>query len=167
MKRIVIVSLIISTLFSGIVLAIIHYEQKKIAVVDIIKVVNDFTMKKELENHNAKEMEKIEFTTDSLKNLLQAKSSEKESSKEDLQKLYNLYMQSQQQQELQYESISNEINVQVWKRLNPLIDDYGKKENLRIMIGANGMGTVLYNDDFYDHTNNLIKFVNTMYEKGN
>lgn len=65
-----------------------------------------------------------------------------------------------------YEASNSTINEKVWKRLNPLIDDFGKKNNIRIMIGANGMGTVLYNDNSVSMTNELIEFINKNYKTG-
>ena len=48
------------------------------------------------------------------------------------------------------------INEQVRDRLNPLIKDFAVKNNYRIVVGANGMGTVLYNADVVDITDKLI-----------
>ena len=40
-----------------------------------------------------------------------------------------------------------------------MIDDYGKEGGYRLIIGANGMGSVLYNDDYYDCTKEVVDFV--------
>jgi Skp family chaperone for outer membrane proteins len=66
-----------------------------------------------------------------------------------------------------YAASDKDINDQVWKRLNPYIEEFGKEQNLHLIIGANGMGTVLYNDDYYDLTAKAVKYVNEKYEHGN
>lgn len=166
-KKIWIVTSLVSLFFSAIVYVISVYQQKRIAVIDIIRLVNEFKMKEELEVHHSRSLDSYQSAADSLKRLLQTKSQDESIPKDQLQELYTMYMRSQQEFDINFERSNGEINEQVWKRLNPLLDDYGKKENLRLIIGANGMGTVLYNNDFYDHTNAVIKYVNSRYEKGN
>lgn len=146
---------------------IMRQEEKKIAVVDAVKLFNEYKMKVELEGKVSQRLQYIGHVTDSLKTLLQAQSKNTTVSKEELQKVYAQYMQVQSQFDREYEETNSQINEQVWKRLNPLIDEYGKERGLRLVIGANGMGSVLYNDDYYDHTPSLIKYVNEKYEKGN
>lgn len=166
MKKTILVTTVIAAICMGISFFVFHLMQKKIAVVDVIKLVNEFQMKKDLEQHSMQELKQVGMAADSLKRLLQAKSADKQTPKEDIQNLYADFLNAQRQYDTQAEQLSQELNEQVWNRLNPLIDEYGKQENLRLVIGANGMGTVLYNDDYYDHTQSLIKFVNTKYAKG-
>ena len=78
------------------------------------------------------------------------------------QLLYNKKVEVQQA----YEVSNKNINEQVWKRLNPLIDEFSKEHNYRIVIGANGMGTVLYTDESAERTNDLIQFINKKYANG-
>lgn len=47
--------------------------------------------------------------------------------------------------------------MRLWKSM-------AKKRHLHLIIGANGMGSVLYNDDYYDMTNDLINYANKEYE---
>jgi Skp family chaperone for outer membrane proteins len=66
-----------------------------------------------------------------------------------------------------YTQSNRDINEQIWKRLNPLLDEYGKKKKLHLIIGANGMGSVLYNDEYYERTNDVISYINKKYYEGN
>lgn len=166
MKKTILVATVIASVCVAICFFMFRHMQKKIAVVDVIKLVNEFQMKKDLEARSMQDLKQIGMATDSLKRLLQAKGNDAQSDKEEVQNLYTTYLGAQRQYDTQVEQISQEINQQVWNRLNPLIDEYGKKENLRLVIGANGMGTVLYNDDYYDHTQQLIKYINDKYAKG-
>lgn len=137
----------------------------KIVVIDVIEVFNEFQMKKDLEKRVEAPLAKIAGQVDSMKALVQ------QAERSGDETTYNKYMQSlfQMQQEAQsaYELSDKNINEQVWKRLNPLIDEFGKKNNYKVIIGANGMGTVLYNEEQVDRTKELIRFINNAYEKGN
>lgn len=166
MRKTILIIITVAAVCMGISFLLFNHMQKKIAVVDVIKLVNEFQMKKDLEAHGMQQLKQVGMATDRLKRLLQASSNDPKKSKEELQNLYSNYMGTQGQYDNQAEQLSQEINEQVWSRLNPLIDEYGKRENLRLVIGANGMGTVLYNDDYYDHTQQLIKYVNAKYAKG-
>lgn len=140
---------------------------KKIAVVDAIQLFNSFKMKIELEEKASGGLRYLGHQADSLQKELEGKSKVKDFPKAELEGLYKTYMQAKGLLEQEYQQSNQSINEQVWKRLNPLIDEYGKKEKLRLIIGANGMGNVLYNDDYYDQTKEVIDFVNKKYETGN
>jgi outer membrane protein len=170
MKRqiwIPLVMLLLSTVLSIlVVLVLLRKEQKKIAVVDAIQLFNSFKMKIEMEEQAAVQFRALTSQADSLKNELTLRS--KAGVKSDaIEALYKQYVQASRQLEAAYEASNRDINEQVWKRLNPLIDEYGKQAGLRLIIGANGMGTVLYNDEYFDHTKSITTFVNKRYEKGN
>ena len=167
MKRIIIAASLISLAVSTALYFLIAHDNKKIAVVDAIKLYNEFKMKKDLEGHNSGRLQELGLSADSLKRLLQAKSADESTARSEVQELYTDFMRAQQLFEGNLNDINAEINEQVWIRLNPLIDDYGREKQLRLIIGANGMGTVLYNDDYYDHTDAIIEYVNKRYEKGN
>lgn len=144
-----------------------HRNQKKIAVVDAVKLFNDYKMKQELEARSAGRLKYIAHVADSMKSELAAKSKIKDVPRADLEALYKAFSQAQATLEQEYQQSNQSINEQVWKRLNPLIDEYGKSGGFRLIIGANGMGSVLYNDDYYDQTKELTEFVNKKYEEGN
>lgn len=140
---------------------------KKIAVVDAIKLFNSFKMKQELEAKSADALKYLGHQADSLKSDLAAKSKIKDFPRAELEKLYVQFRNAQGQLEQTYQETNQSINEEVWKRLNPLVDDFGKEGGYRLVIGANGMGSVLYNDDYYDRTKELIDYVNKKYEQGN
>ncbi|KAA5532224.1 OmpH family outer membrane protein [Taibaiella lutea] len=140
---------------------------KKIAVVDAIKLFNSFKMKQELESQSGGLLSALGRQADSLKSDLAAKSKVKDFPKAELEKLYVQFRSAQEQLEQTYQQTNQGINEEVWKRLNPMIDEYGKENGFRLIIGANGMGSVLYNDDYYDRTKEVIDFVNKKYEQGN
>lgn len=140
---------------------------KKIAVVDAIKLVNSYKMKMELEAKSAGALKFLAHRADSIKQNLVAQSKIKDVPKDRLNELYTTFTNAQGELERLYQQSNQEINDQVWKRLNPLVDEYGRGNGYRLIIGANGMGSVLYNDEYYDRTKEVIDFVNKKYEEGN
>jgi outer membrane protein len=138
---------------------------ERVVVVDVIRVFDEFKLKKDLEKRVEAPLSALSGQIDSLKALFeQAQQRNDEKAVQGYgQDLYQL----QQQAQNAYELSNKNINEQVWKRLNPLIDEFGKVNNYKVIIGANGMGSVLYNDKAIDRTDALIKYVNSKYEKGN
>jgi outer membrane protein len=137
---------------------------EKIVVIDVIKTFNEFEMKKELEARVELKLNEFTARIDSLKSLASMAEQRGDTLRRSAveQELYNVQQQAQQALE-----VSNQaINEQVWKRLNPMIDEFGKEKGYRIIIGANGMGSVLYRDDAPDVTALLVSFINQKYETG-
>ncbi len=165
--RIALFALLVSLATGALVWGLSYRDSKKIAVVDAIKLFNSYKMKKELESTAAGELQALGKRADSLKAELEMRSKMSGADGAELNRIYNQFQQARGAFEQAYEESNRSINEQVWKRLNPEIDAYGKEQHLRLIIGANGMGSVLYNDAFYDHTQLLTDFVNKRYEKGN
>lgn len=143
-----------------------HRNRKKIAVVDAVKLFNGYKMKQELEAKAGVQLQYLTKVTDSIKQVLTLKSKEGKTPEPAVKELYKSYIEARANLEQAYQQSNATINEEVWKRLNPAIDEYGRNRDLRLIIGANGRGSVLYNDDFYDRTNDIIDFVNDKYEKG-
>ena len=138
----------------------------KIAVVDAIKLFDGYNMKKELEEIEKTRLQRESRELDSINKVFQIERATIKN-EEQTKKLENQYGFLKSKLEQDYNQSNHDINEKVWKRLNPLLDEYGKKKGLHLIIGANGMGSVLYNDDYYDQTNEAILFVNKKYAEGN
>lgn len=161
------ITILACALTAAILLFIQKRDNKKIAVIDAVKLFNSYKMKMELETRAAGGLRYLGNQADSLQKELEAKSKIKDVPRAELEQLYKVFAQAKSTFEQEYQSSNQSINEQVWKRLNPLIDEYGKSNNYRLIIGANGMGSVLYNDEYYDQTKEVIDFVNKKYEAGN
>lgn len=137
---------------------------KRIAMIDVIKLFNEFKMKKELESIEKIKLEKLSSNLDSIENILKVMQNDKKDISKELIEKYNM---SKYTMEEEFKAGNQLINEQIWKRLNPMIDEFGKQKKMHLIFGANGMGTVLYNDDYMDITNEAIDFINKKYEQGN
>lgn len=60
---------------------------------------------------------------------------------------------------------TDSLNAIIWKRLNPLIQEYGRAKKYKMILGANGSGTLLYSDSTLDISDDLIKYVNDEYNR--
>lgn len=161
-RRFLLYALLISVAVSFTVFYVMGKQDKKIAVVDAIRLFNEYNMKKDLEKQVEGKLEFLGKQLDSLDKLMQEQAYLK--NKEGDEQLFNNYGIARQRLDKEYSESNRLINEMVWKRLNPLVDEYGKKHGLHLIIGANGMGSVLYNDSYYDLTDELIKHVNKNYE---
>ena len=160
-------TILISALTSLIVGVVVYFlathDHKKLAVVDAVKLVNSYRMKTDMEAADKGELLRIKSYSDSLGQAWQ-QAEKLGISPAEKQSLEQQIRYSEQVMGQAYEQSNARINEAVWKRLNPLIDQYSKEQGFHLVIGANGMGSVLYNDDTYDHTEELIKFVNKAYD---
>lgn len=168
-ERMVLLYCLLMCLTTGTVLYLMNEKkEKKIAVVDAVRLFNDFNMKTELENLSKMELIAEGKKLDSIDKMLQlAKAVDNTETEGNTRNLAYSYNNLKNKLDEDYRQSNRDINEKVWKRLNPLLIEYGKQEGLHLIIGANGMGTVLYNDAFYDKTSEVIKFVNRKYAEGN
>jgi len=58
----------------------------------------------------------------------------------------------------------NETDRAIWERLNQVIKKFGDQDKYELIIGANGMGTVLYGQADKDITDAVINYANKEYE---
>lgn len=146
---------------------IIRNHDKKIAVVDVVKLFNEYHMKQELEKKAEGQLRYLSLVIDSLKTEISVMELNPNISETALRAVHNQYGQAQVAFERAYEENSLIVNDVVWKRLNPLLEIYGKQRGFHLIIGATGKANVLYLDDYFDQTDDLIKYVNEKYDEGN
>lgn len=164
-KRTILIGICLLVGIAGLGLGIWNYITiRRTAMVDVIKVLNSFSMKKDMEAGAEKDLLIISNRMDSLKGLLPQ--IQKSGNASSYQTAINQLNQWQEELQNLYAKSNETINTEVWKRLNPLIDEFAKGKNLQLLIGANGMGTVLYSNSSIDLTDELIVFVNSKYRKG-
>lgn len=161
----IIFSFLISAITAAAACLLFNQQQQKIAVVDAVRLANEYSMKKELEEIAKEKLLAISKQMDSVNKLVQMAHSTPNAA--NLKQLIYTAEYFKEKLEEAYTQSNNEINVQIWKRLNPMLNEFGKKEGLHLIIGANGMGSVLYTDGYYDITDNALSFVNKKYAEGN
>jgi Skp family chaperone for outer membrane proteins len=141
----------------------LNMKMNKIVVIDVIRTLNEYEFKKDLETDAQGNLLVLRNKLDSLGGIIELSNSRQQMLPKTLVEEYQFWQMKANEA---YEVSNNSINEKVWKRLNPLIDEFGAKNNIRIMIGANGMGTVLYNNDAVSMTDELITYINKNYKTG-
>ncbi|MES2701534.1 MAG: OmpH family outer membrane protein [Bacteroidota bacterium] len=139
---------------------------KKIAVVDAVRLFNGFAMSREMEAQEKRRLEDLSARLDSISNVLKMAQGTRKSEGEIKQLAYG-YKLMKERLENEYSESNRAINTAVWKRLNPLLAAYGKEKKLNIIIGANGMGSVLFVDEYCDITEDVNNYINKRYAEGN
>lgn len=143
----------------GLMWLLLHMHERKDVYADTIRLFNEYRFKVDLEKASQATLLGLKARLDSAEVMYKLHPADLSAQQQ--------VLQQQQILEQGYNTINKEINQKVWERLNPLIHRFGKEHNLDLIIGANGMGTVLYGTDKKDITEELIHYINERYEKGN
>lgn len=159
MKKIIIAFLGFAILQVACVYYFIKKQEKKVVYADAIQLFNGYKFKTEMEQMSQGTLNRLKQELDSVGVLYKTNPTNTE--------IQQMVMERQQALSQGYAEINKEINQKAWERLNPIINKFGKERGLDLLIGANGMGTVLYASDAMDVTADLIKYANQNYDKGN
>ncbi|HTN17647.1 MAG TPA: hypothetical protein VL092_08205 [Chitinophagaceae bacterium] len=157
----IIMAVTLSVALSVSAVLLLSRKSEEVIVVDAIKLFNGFKMKIEMEEAAAVQLKAMSSVCDSLGNIMKVYQSNRQ---EPDPRIAAQYRDAIAAFQAEYDHTNKEINEQVWKRLNPIIAEFGKERKSAVVIGANGMGTVLYNDPDYDKTDEAIVFVNRYYD---
>lgn len=137
---------------------------RKVVVVDVIRLVNSFEMKIEMEQVEGNNLNKYKTEIDSLRADFKIQSDSKADHKI-LEQKYQAIQDKEKKFQEAYAKSNELITKSVWDKLNTLIDGFARENHYEIIIGANGMGSVLYMKNEKDITEDLIKYVNEVYRK--
>lgn len=140
------------------IIAFLIYDKwlaKRIVFVDTIALVEQYNMKQEMTSKLQRAFDLKKGTYDSLMTVLLLDSSNQVIKRS----LFDI------QQELEEINTNfTEVNTHVWNSINPLLAKFGEQHNYDIIIGANGMGTVLYGKSYINITQDVLVFINNEYE---
>jgi outer membrane protein len=129
--------------------------QQKVVYVDLYKLLNSYEFKKQQEQQQQAQLVVFKNAMDSLKKEFFTATAAPVK-----EKLAGTIQQVEYNMNAYLEQSNEKINKAVWDKLNPIVDEFGKKQNYELIMGANGMGTILYGKEKVDITNDLIRFVN-------
>ncbi len=157
MKVLVILALLLGLI--NLLFLVFLNQESKVVFADSVKLFNEFEMKKEMEREYDVQLLSMNKVMDSLKGNIEMAGGLSKAPK----KLIEKYRLLSQQLEEMYADAKQKINTTGWKRLNPLIFEYGDAHNYDVIVGGNGMGAVLYGKPEQDITDDLIEYVNNKY----
>jgi outer membrane protein len=145
-------------------------KKEKVGYVELAKLMNEFQMKKELENNVTRVKEKRQAILDSLELELKLISRQLESTKQNDKDKVNgfqvkreSYFEKKKSFEDDIEKITNQYNSQIATQINQYIKDFGSKNNYSLIFGAEGSGALMYAPEERNITNETIKYMNERY----
>lgn len=172
MKKNILVSLITLVLCSIVFLCIYTLQQnKKIAWVNITKVYNEFTLKKELEtkaisigNRRKAIIDSAEFDLKSLSREIKSENGKDKTKISLFEVRKQAYFETKKQLEEDNAAMQQQYNEQILIQLNQYIKDYGKSGNYEYILSGDGSGSLMYAVENNDVTADVIQFVNEKYK---
>lgn len=135
-----------------------------IVYVDNIKLFNGFNMTKDLKGLEEKKINTYTKQLDSLYAVLQTLQNKDDSLFQNLQQ--QIAYKSKAFQEMK-DNYSLVLSNKVWDRLNDYITEYAQGNNLKLVLGTNGKGNIMYGEESIDITSQIIEFSNKKYEGNN
>lgn len=143
----------------------------KFGYIEVGKVVENFTMKKELEARMTKTQEQRKSILDSMEIRLRgiAASLPKDANETnpDVQSFSrdrDQYLELKKRFEEDNAALENQLNTQLFNQLNQYIKDYGKDNGYRYIFGAEGSGTMMYAQESDDLTQQVTAYINSRYK---
>ncbi len=156
-------SIINSVLLLGFIIFFIfsnlENDTPQIVYLDNVAVFSGFNLAKDLNKLHQKELIHQKKKVDSLVGLLQADSKEEPM---EIQQRQFVFENNKLKEMGEY--FQNEVSQQVWNRVNDYIQQYGKQNNYKIVLGTQGNGNIMYGDKEVDITEAFIEFANKKYE---
>ncbi len=152
-------------------------QQNKIAFIDNSKLINEYEVKKSLEEKYKLKAQSFDKKADSISKAFQIEAqafdaSAAKMSQKDAQNKYNELLQKRQffQQQLQIEEKQLQTQGQkemdsVVNKVKAFVKEYGKKNGYTYILGSNEAGSVLYGKEENDITEEVLKALNGSSEK--
>lgn len=139
--------------------------------VDTYKVYEGFSMKKKLQKELEESYNKNTSPIDSLKleiKMLSLSYNQSKQKNEEIKKVLieksNRAKLIEQEANMQREELVEKYNQEIWSQINQLIEDYGKENGFKMIIGASGNGTLMYGDASKNKTEDVLKYINQKYK---
>lgn len=152
----------------------LEQQHNKVAYVELGKVFNEFEMKQELEKDLEKDisfkqsiLDSLMFELQQMNTLLQSKESPDKEEILKFQRLQQYYMDQKQVVDDYAAAQTEKFDQQILTQMQTYIDDFGKQNGYKIILGSNNNGVVLYGNELSDITTPVIEFINLSYQGKN
>jgi outer membrane protein len=177
MNKTKIIYLLIAILFLinvGVVTYLLIKESKKTAYVEVGVLYEKFAMTDDLDNEffaiESKKKNELDSINVELKKLENQFNVETDKSKKQIiQNDYNVLFATAQELASVYSdsnnSLKEQMNIQIYGRINEYVNEFGKQNNYEMIFGANGTGNVMYGSSTKNITEEVIIFINKKYEE--
>ncbi len=168
MKKTWLYVVLINTLLILVIIGYLSYERysaKKTAFVELNKVFDGFKYKTDGETQYNTIAASRQRVLDSLEaDLIGAQRGGDDSKAKIIQEEY---LSRQSRMEEENNILSQEITKRVWSQLTQYIMDYSKEQNYNYVFGGNGDGSLMYGDERFNITKEVLEYVNKRYDGQN
>ena len=158
------------TVIGLIVFMVSQPKQPKMAYVDNIELFNGFNFKKEKQAEYDAHKKQFEAKLDTIRlnhtaieNALRQNPNNRDLEAR-LAYSYQYYQQVDRQLGLKLDSLDNGFKNEAWTKLNSYVTEFGKKNGYDIIIGASGNGSLMYGNETFNITEEVIEYANNRYE---
>ncbi|MFK8101604.1 MAG: OmpH family outer membrane protein [Saprospiraceae bacterium] len=141
-----------------------------VAYIKTAIVFEQFNGKKELERRLLYEEQKRKASVDSLTLELQVLEKQIRAGGQTMQlvKVFEQKRSRLQQEEQAFQKkhqlASEQYTTEIWKQINQYVQVFGEQNGYDLIHGANGSGNLMYGNEAYDITDQVIHFINQKYE---
>lgn len=171
MKRTIFINAVVTLLIVGAALWCYNsFYSRKIVFVKLNELYEGFILKKEYESKAENTVNAKSNILDSLKlqleisyRNLKGNSKASQEKLQEFEKLRQEYTEKQKRFEESNVQMLKSYEDQIWTQINKFIVDFGREKNYRIILGANGSGSIMYSEDAVDVTQDAMKYINTRY----
>lgn len=148
----------------------LHFSKPKMGYVNLVKVYQDFELKKEKEkdilqfdNVNKRILDSLKIGLETIKRNYDSGIGNADTLITSYKMGLKYYKDKSDEFDLMKSNLITKYDDEIWKQLNQFITDYSVDRSFDFMFGANGNGTVMYANPVYDVTDDVIKYVNERY----
>lgn len=145
-------------------------DQKKVAYVNTMELYEKFDLQKakaqELNQWHKtlqSELDSVAVMIDSKAEQIDLSSNEAQSVLQQLGALKRKVAVDREELDSKAQEKIVEYSDAIWKQINQYVQDYAKTAQYDLIMGANGMGSVMYADSSLNITNDLVEYCNARY----
>lgn len=153
-----------------VVYEVVKVKQPKVAYVDNLRLFGDFNFKKEKQAEYDRytkafqgKLDTLRLGHKSIEDALLQNPNNKELEKR-LAYSYEYYQRADYEFGVRLDSLDKGFNNEVWLKLNAYIEEFGKKQGYDMILGASGNGTIMYGNETFDITDDVLEYANWRYE---
>jgi outer membrane protein len=159
----IVVSIVTAAIVAVVVLSVTTKKENRVAYVITQTLFDSFEGTKEIKRKIVKIEERQKQTLDSL--ALEISFLEKRMNANDTRLAYakNKYNQIFSEMASENQELVQSYNEGLWKQINQYVAEYGKEKGYSFIYGANGSGNLMYVDEGYNITTELVFFINKKY----
>lgn len=134
----------------------------KIVFMNNVKVFEEFAMKIDYDQKIAEDLKEEEKALEEAQKKIQTAEAQKS---DDVKMLKSEFFVAKRNYEDKFQNLSVKYTTEVNDRLNVYIKKYSEKHGYNILLGSGGQGNVMYVDESFNITDDLITYINKEYIK--